>query len=166
MSFCYTCKIELPEGKKSRVCSDCRRAEYLKNKEQRLERGRIWYQQNKEKRAKSIRLWREKNKEKVRELDREWGYRHYDYRLAQNAVRRARRKLGTPAALTKDQMLWIQWMYRHAKKMTEITGVPHHVDHIHPLKGENFCGLHVPWNLQVIPAEENIKKGNRLWQDV
>lgn len=35
------------------------------------------------------------------------------------------------------------------------------VDHIMPLKGVNFSGLHVPWNLQLMPLSENIRKGNR-----
>lgn len=64
--------------------------------------------------------------------------------------------------LTAIQLAEIQEFYDIAVARTTQTGVVHNVDHIHPLEGENFQGLHVPWNLQVLTVQENVLKGSIL----
>ncbi len=61
-------------------------------------------------------------------------------------------------------------LYEEARRLTETTGIPHEVDHVIPLQGENTCRaiqsmLHAMWNLQVIPANENRSKSNKLVTD-
>ncbi|MBD1918886.1 MULTISPECIES: hypothetical protein [Cyanophyceae] len=53
-------------------------------------------------------------------------------------------------------------IYAQRDEITASTGIPHEVDHIHPVNHPRLCGLTVPWNLQVIPAVENKRKSNRL----
>ena len=56
----------------------------------------------------------------------------------------------------------IQAIYSEAKRLTETTGVKHHVDHVIPLQGELVSGLHVESNLQVLTAQENCSKSNKF----
>ena len=57
---------------------------------------------------------------------------------------------------------WMTIIYREARNITKQTGVGIQVDHIIPLKAEGVCGLHVPWNLQLVTKSYNSSKGNRF----
>ena len=65
----------------------------------------------------------------------------------------------TPPWLTKK-------MWHDMKEIYESTVEGEHVDHIVPLKGKTAWGLHVPWNLQVLPAGPNLSKSNHHWPDM
>jgi len=77
-----------------------------------------------------------------------------------NVLRSERSKNATPKWLTPEQKQQIVATYEHMRDCRAVTGEEYHVDHIVPLKGEHVCGLHVPWNLQVLPAYINIAKSN------
>ncbi len=85
-----------------------------------------------------------------------------DKRALYEAKRRSAKAAAMLGHLTEEQLEQIAAVYAEAKRLTEETGVLHHVDHIIPLQGRDVSGLHVPWNLQVITGSDNSRKGNRL----
>ena len=77
-------------------------------------------------------------------------------------LRQRRRKQATPKWLTATHKMEIRLKYRLARELSRITGIKYVVDHIIPMFGKTVCGLHVPWNLDVITHSENSKKSNKL----
>jgi hypothetical protein len=47
-----------------------------------------------------------------------------------------------------------------AARITKLTGIEHHLDHIVPVSHPLVCGLTVPWNLRVMPYRSNLAKSN------
>lgn len=83
--------------------------------------------------------------------------------LAAITKRKAAKLNASPAWADQTKITSI---YAEARRITELTGVRHEVDHIVPLQSRIVCGLHVEHNLQVIPATVNRSKGNRRWPDM
>jgi hypothetical protein len=120
---------------------------YAKHREKDLERSKLAYQANAEDRKAKQRLWSKTNRGTANALAKRYKLKKVN---------------ATPAWLSESQLLHIKCKYQLAA-MLNIHGVEAwHVDHIVPIRGKDVCGLHVPWNLRVIPAKENMTKGNRI----
>jgi hypothetical protein len=122
---------------------------------------RKWYINNSDKVRQYQRKWVSENRLAARSWYTNWRVNNPDKDAAKTAKRHATKLHATPQWLTPDDLFMIEFQYLKAETLTLMTGVKHHVDHIVPLQGKNVCGLHVPQNLQVLTANENISKSNK-----
>lgn len=125
----------------------------------------LWYYKTHScKTCKDIRdaEYRINNREKVRETLRRFKQRNPHKVNADTAKRRAAKKRATPNWLTKEMRREIVKLYKESILKRKATGIEHHVDHIVPLASDVVCGLHVPWNLQVLTEQKNLAKSNKL----
>ena len=151
------------------------RKHYAKNPEARIASSRKWRLRNKANVAAADKARREANIERYIERERAYDQANREARKLKNkrwqqanphkvaahaAKRRAVISERTPKWLTEQDFDVIDWYYASAKMAEVATGIPHQVDHVIPLQGKRVSGLHVPNNLQVIPASENLKKSN------
>lgn len=175
------------ENNKEKV-TECNRNYYLKNKHNHI----VYQEANRDKIRLRMKLWRENNNDEITEYDKKYreenkdilaersrlyyyenkekcNKRSNEYRKnnpeklsAINSKRRSVKLNATPKWLSKKDLESIEELFICARMFRLYTGQDYHVDHIIPLQGKNVCGLHVPWNLQVIPAKENLSKSNKI----
>lgn len=122
---------------------------------------RKWREQNRDRVRQYSKQWRDKNLDRAREAERAWAKENAEKKAAKDARRRASELNATPRWLTNGHHRSIEAIYSAARTLTEKTGIQHEVDHVVPLRGKLVCGLHVPWNLQVISRAANRRKSNK-----
>jgi len=162
---CYICKGSFPtnffnkdrqtKSGFSRSCRQCAKS-----------RLKDYYYRNKEKRNLITLANYYKNHEENKRKSREYYYENKDAAFKNCARRRTAKLKAIPPWVNTAHEDRIKSIYRACINTTKKTGKKHHVDHIVPLQGNTVCGLHVWWNLRIVPADQNLSKGNRVWPDM
>lgn len=195
LKYCRKCDTHKPFAAFSKTkdskdglyykCKACRNAahkeRYAQDAETYRAKSREWDARNYEKRLTMNQSWRDRNPEKViaaklayrstrrpganspAEYLAKWRAENKGRIAVYDRLRRAGMKQARPAWANLDL---IEVVYACAAAYTQATGVRHQVDHIVPLKSPIVCGLHVAGNLQILTADDNLRKGNRRWPDM
>ncbi len=149
------------------------KAYYQKNKEKLKAYNRKRHTENRETIALKAKAYRDKNsetllakkraytsanKEVLKTRNEDWRSNNRAYITEANRRRKAHVKQATPKDVDLDH---IRRFYIVAQFLKEHLNEDYHVDHIVPLRSKVVCGFHCPENLQLIPALDNLQKGNR-----
>lgn len=140
-------------------------------------------EKHKDKVSSAIKKWNSENKEKMLEASKrhyekiknndefkklnalkvhEWASKNPHKVLEQSARKRATKLKRIPCWLTDSDFKEIKQIYLNAKEQSDKEDKKYHVDHIIPLRGKYVSGLHVPSNLRILLAEENLVKSNKF----
>jgi hypothetical protein len=103
--------------------------------------------------------WYVQNKEQCLEKAAQWAKENSHKKRSYRAKRRAAILNATPSWANFKA---IEELYKQAGTLSKTNSIKYEVDHIVPLQGKTVSGLHVHWNLQVIPTAKNRSKGNRI----
>jgi hypothetical protein len=170
---CHKTAVKLRYAKNPEPGKTRSRLNYILRPEQVKKESQEWYNKNLEKSKDQKKRWSKKNRDKHKRYWKKWAMlhpeeckaqakrnreKHKPRNIAQSALRKARKLQATPSWADQDA---IREIYKEAHFLTQQTGRKYHVDHIVPLRGKMVSGLHVEHNLQILPAIQNMSKGNQ-----
>jgi hypothetical protein len=144
----------------------CRKGLHLHDKVRCIECARTakssYYRKHAKETIARSACWRKAHPESYKICKSKWQKRNPGKILAETRKHDTRKLRATPPWLTRNQLKEIQEFYILVKELQWLCNEQLQVDHIVPLQGKNVCGLHVPWNLQILPKSLNCSKNNKL----
>ena len=158
-SICHQDSMRLrratPEGKAKHLASVKRwqkaNPEKVKNYKEK------YFEQNRQKIYEKTAAYRKAHPDRRRAILRAYSQKNKDKLCAAVRKRQILKQRAMPSWVDVDA---INLIYKQSEYVSLLAQVPHEVDHIVPLRNSKVCGLHVPWNLQIITTTENRRKGN------
>lgn len=156
---------------KCKICAKARAvANYHANRDDRVKRKRKYNAETRDHRLAYLRDYRsqDEKRELINTLRSRWNEANPDRVRANNAkhcvINRARRQQATLDWADKQYITDLYRNVAEAQQLFQDVGldIKLHVDHIVPIKHDKVCGLHNEFNLQVLRAEENLRKHNNF----
>lgn len=159
---CIICGVGFsPKSKfhpNQKCCSQkCRFA--LNNKNQ-ADYKRSWASNNSDKMIEARQKYANENRDRRVESTEKWRKANMSYYAQYASLRTRHVQQAKPRWLSELEEQQLIFIYDEARKQGK------QVDHIIPIKNKRVCGLHVPWNLQLLTKEENVRKSNKFDEDV
>lgn len=116
-------------------------------------------EQHSEKRVRVSKEWYEQHSDVRQNIQRKYRRANSGKVSARVSKRRAQKKQAVPPWFEKEA---VEALYEQCKQRSIREGKNYHVDHIIPINNTDVCGLHCLDNLQILLAEENLYKSNKL----
>lgn len=133
-----------------------------KNQEQIRATDRAWLDANPDRRMQVCATYRLNNVDKEREYRKAYHANNPGLRRARLAQYRSALVRATPMWFCENDKKLFKQFCEKAELLRRDAGEVWHVDHVIPLQGKSVCGLHISGNWQLLPARENLSKGNKF----
>lgn len=130
-----------------------------KNPEKWANYMKQYHAEHKKAGAAADKRYRESHLEQYSSYQKQYYLNNRPKFFAYAKLREAAKLQASPSWLSSEMKRDIQFFY-------QICPQGFHVDHLYPLRGTTSCGLHVPWNLRLVPASVNLSKKNKLPEEI
>lgn len=148
-------------GGYSTWCKACHKQRRTETQSKYYAKQARWKKENKERVADYGRAYRqsEDQKAKANARTKRWVEQNKGRASALWASMKDARRTATPSWADFN---FINFLYATRLYMQKETNTEWHVDHVVPVKGKRVSGLHVHFNLRVVPAKYNLQKSNKF----